>query len=113
VFVFFYQYNLWLLEPEILTLRRGMWEKVSSRQHKPLKIFPFGSSTDEVMIYGTVDYGLKDGRQASVDWAARAHLVKEDDAVKMDSYQVYLVSSSDFLVSRDIHGKSIICIGEQ
>lgn len=70
-----------------------MWEKVSSRAHKPVKIFPFGSGTDEAMLYGTVDYGLKDGRKNSVDWAARAHLVKENDAVKMDFYQVYLVSA--------------------
>lgn len=69
-----------------------MWEKVASRKHQPLKIFPFGSSSDEVMLYGNVDYVLKDGKQASVPWAARAHLVKEGGAVKMDFYQVYLVS---------------------
>lgn len=69
-----------------------MWEKVSSRCHKPLKIFPFGPNGDEVMLYGTVDYGLKDGKNASVDWAARAHLVQEEGTVKMDFYQVYLVS---------------------
>jgi len=49
------------------------------------------------MLYGTVDYDLKDGRQNSVDWAAHAHLVKEGDAVKMDFYQVYLVSSFQML----------------
>ncbi|KAL1305560.1 hypothetical protein AAFC00_007166 [Neodothiora populina] len=75
---------------EILGVRKGMWEKVSSRNHKPIKIFPFGSGADEVMLYGTVDYVLKDGKKASVDWSARAHLVKEGGAVKMDFYQVYL-----------------------
>lgn len=69
-----------------------MWEKVSSRRHIPIKIFPFGSNTDEIMLYGTVDYVMKDERHVSLDWAARAHLVKEDDVVKMDFYQVYLVS---------------------
>lgn len=70
-----------------------MWEKVSSRRHNPVKIFPFGAGADEVMLYGTVEYGLKDGKQASVEWAARAHLVKEEGGVvKMDFYQVYLVS---------------------
>lgn len=68
-----------------------MWEKVASRHHKPLKVFPYGSKSNEVMLFGTVHYGLKDGRKASVDWAARARLVKENDAVKMDFYQVYLV----------------------
>lgn len=72
-----------------------MWEKVSSRQHAPLKIFPAGAKgADEVMLYGTVAYTFKDGRQGSVDWAARANLVKEDGRVKMRYYQVYLVSYS-------------------
>lgn len=43
------------------------------------------------MLYGKVEYSLKDGREATVDWAARAHLVKHDGAVMMDFYQVYLV----------------------
>ena len=69
-----------------------MWEKVASRSHNPLKIFPFGEKSNEVMLYGTVDYDLKDGRKASIPWAARAHLTKEEGDVKMDFYQVYLVS---------------------
>jgi len=44
------------------------------------------------MIYGTVDYVLKDGRKSSIDWAARASLVKDGGVVKMEYYQVYLVS---------------------
>ena len=77
---------------EILSLRKAMWEKISSRAHKPLQIFPFGPNADEVMLYGTVKYGFKAGGESSKDWAARAHLVKEADGkVKMDFYQVYLV----------------------
>jgi len=80
---------------EILSLRKAMWEKVSSRAHAPLKIFPFGPNANEVMLYGTVKYGLKVGGESSKDWAARAHLVKEDDGnVKMSFYQVYLVRHS-------------------
>ncbi|KAH7382356.1 hypothetical protein BKA66DRAFT_441924 [Pyrenochaeta sp. MPI-SDFR-AT-0127] len=75
---------------EILALRKSMWEKVASRSHKAVKIFPFGSNSDEVMLYGTVKYGLKAGGDSGLDWAARAHLVKEDGRVKMDFYQVYL-----------------------
>ncbi|KAI4721090.1 hypothetical protein E4T48_02650 [Aureobasidium sp. EXF-10727] len=63
-------------------------KKVQGRE--ALKVFPFGPSSNEVMLYGTVEYGLKDGREATVDWAARAHLVKQDGAVMMDFYQVYL-----------------------
>lgn len=77
-------------------MRKGLWERVSVRKHYPLKIFPAGNNSDEVMLYGTVDYGLKAGGEAGLDWAARAHLVKEDGRVKMDYYQVYLVS---FLLS--------------
>jgi hypothetical protein len=69
-----------------------MWEKVASRKHKAIKIFPFGPNSNEVMLYGTVQYGLKSGGESGIEWAARAHLVKEDGRVKMDFYQVYLVS---------------------
>lgn len=67
-----------------------MWEKVATRKHKPIKVFPFGPNADEVMLYGTVDYGKKDGTSATVDWSARAHLLKDDSEMKMDFYQVYL-----------------------
>lgn len=46
------------------------------------------------MLHGTVKYGLKAGGEASVDWAAYARLVKEEGKVKMEFYQVYLVSRS-------------------
>ncbi len=69
-----------------------MWEKVASRKHKASRIFPFGSNSDEFMLYGTVQYGLKAGGESGLDWAARAHLVKDNGRVKMDFYQVYLVS---------------------
>ncbi|KAI4619280.1 uncharacterized protein J4E87_007530 [Alternaria ethzedia] len=59
------------------------------------EVFPFGPKSDEVMLYGTVKYGFKAGGEASKDWAARAHLVKEDGGkVKMNFYQVYLVRHS-------------------
>jgi hypothetical protein len=86
--------SLTLQTTEILAMRKAMWEKVSSRSHNPIKIFPFGSYSDEVMLHGTVKYGLKSGGESGLDWAARAHLVKVDGKVKMDFYQVYLVSRS-------------------
>ncbi|KAF1816407.1 hypothetical protein P152DRAFT_454676 [Eremomyces bilateralis CBS 781.70] len=80
---------------EIQTFRQGMWEKIGSRHHKAAKLFPYGSNASEAMLYGTVDYVLKDGQEINgVEWAARAHLVKEGDAVKMDFYQVYLDSAA-------------------
>lgn len=74
-----------------------MWEKVASRKHKAIKIFPFGADSDEVMLYGTVKYGLKVGGESGLDWAARAHLVREEGYVKMDFYQVYLVSFASLM----------------
>jgi len=75
---------------EILQIRKGMWEKVASRLHRPIKIFPFGEGADEVMLYGTVAYTLKDGRKADVEWGARANMVKDGGKWKMGFYQVYL-----------------------
>ncbi|KAI9658893.1 MAG: hypothetical protein M1821_001853 [Bathelium mastoideum] len=75
---------------EIIEMRKGMWEKIASRKHAPRRIYPFGPGAHEVMLYGGVDFVMKDGKQASVDWAARAHLVKAEQAVKMDFYQVFL-----------------------
>ncbi|UPX12900.1 uncharacterized protein EKO05_0003433 [Ascochyta rabiei] len=75
---------------EILALRKGMWEKVASRKHKAIKIFPFGPNSNEAMLYGTVQYGLKAGGESGLEWAARAHLVRDAGKVKMDFYQVYL-----------------------
>ena len=45
-----------------------MWAAVSSRLHRPLRIFPFGRDADEVMLYGSVHYTLKDGREADVSF---------------------------------------------
>lgn len=77
-----------------------MWEKVASRKHKAVKIFPFGPNSDECMLYGTVQYGLKAGGESGVDWAARAHLVKDGGKVKMDFYQVYLVSAHYLILTK-------------
>lgn len=77
---------------EILKMRQGMWEKVAKRSHFPKKIYAFDA--DEVMLCGSVDYTLKDGKSTSVDWAAKAHFAQEDGQLKMDCYQVYLVSNS-------------------
>jgi hypothetical protein len=53
---------------EILQIRKGMWAVVASRLHTPIKIFPFGSGSEEVMLYGTVAYTLKDGKKANVSF---------------------------------------------
>ena len=72
-----------------------MWEKVSSRRHVAEKIFPFGENSNEVMLRGTVKYGLKAGGESGLDWGAYARLTKVDGEVKFEFYQVYLVSYED------------------
>jgi len=78
---------------EIIAMRNAMWEKVSTRSHKPSKVFPFGPNAEEVMLFGTVEFTFKEGGGSAVDWAARAKLVQEGGKVKMGFYQVYMVSA--------------------
>ncbi|KAI1845949.1 hypothetical protein JX265_011155 [Neoarthrinium moseri] len=77
---------------EITDLRLGMWTAVSQRKHTVEKVFPFGNNSHEVMLYGTVEYELKAGGKANVEWGGRAELVKsnEDGKFRMQFYQVYL-----------------------
>jgi hypothetical protein len=77
----------------IIEMRHGMWEKVASRSHKPSMIYTFVKGGDDVMLHGTVDYELKDGKRAEgIEWAARARFGAEEGGLKMVFYQVYLVS---------------------
>jgi hypothetical protein len=68
-----------------------MWNHVSNRTHQVSKVFPFGLNANEFMLYGIVAYTMKNSKTLSVDWAARAHLVRLSETFKMDFYQVYLV----------------------
>ncbi|KAJ8610741.1 hypothetical protein MRB53_038383 [Persea americana] len=58
----------------------------------PLQIYAFGHESNDVMLFGTVDYELKDGRKTRADWGARAQFANEDGELKMQFYQVYLAS---------------------
>jgi hypothetical protein len=83
----------------ILELRKGLWSgPVKTRKHHVNKIFPFDGpgkeGSAEVMLYGWVEYGLKNGKDLTVNWSARAVMVEDKDGVeglKMGFYQVYLV----------------------
>jgi len=70
-----------------------MWQKVASRTHNPIKIFPAGPRATDLMLYGTVEYTFKEGGEGGVPWAARAELVKTEHGYKMSFYQVYLDSA--------------------
>ncbi|KAH7262809.1 hypothetical protein BKA59DRAFT_540344 [Fusarium tricinctum] len=76
---------------EITTLRQGMWDAVASRKHTLQKVYPFGSGSDEVMLYGSVALELKNGGSADIEWAGRAELDKSADGkYRLKFYQVYL-----------------------
>lgn len=79
-------------KPDILTMRKGMWDAVTSRLHTVYKVFPYGEGATELMLYGRVQYGMKDGREVGLDWAGRAEMVQDKGEWKFLFYQVYLVS---------------------
>ncbi|KAL4911259.1 hypothetical protein BDW74DRAFT_172727 [Aspergillus multicolor] len=79
---------------EIRTLRHGLWTHVASRKHTPTKVF-FGGE-DELMLYGTVEYVLKNnpnGEPTEVQWAGRV-VFDFGEGVRMRFYQVYLDPSA-------------------
>lgn len=84
---------------EILEIRKGLWSgPVKTRKHSLHKIFPFGDNSNELMLYGNVEYVLKNGKELSVDWAGRALIAKGDPKkLRMAFYQVYLVSQPESL----------------
>jgi len=87
---------------DILALRHGLWTgPVKTRRHRLEKIFPFGSDSREVMVYGTVDYGLTNGRHVTVDWAGRAVMTEYEGALRMAFYQVYLDSAAVANAAKD------------
>ena len=88
-------------------MRHGMWEKVAKRSHKPQQLYSFGTGSDDIMLFGTVDYVLKDGKGTTVEWAARAHFSKAEGELKMDYYQVYLVCHSEL----PLHTHAYPCLG--
>jgi len=51
---------------DILEFRKGMWAAVAGRLHTAVRIYPFGSGSSEVMLYGTVEYTFKDGKKVTV-----------------------------------------------
>jgi hypothetical protein len=70
---------------------------VASRHHILTDKYPKDDS--DMMLMGTVDYGLKNGRKVKCEWAGRMYL-KEG---KISFYQVYL-DSTPLLVAQ---GKTI------
>ncbi|KAI5792826.1 hypothetical protein FPQ18DRAFT_408583 [Pyronema domesticum] len=77
---------------QIRTVREGMWAAVSSRHHVVTQTYPSSSSEeDAVMMFGYVDYTLKNGKSLSTEWASR--MVFDESGEKMKFYQVWLDAS--------------------
>ncbi|KAI8634741.1 hypothetical protein F5Y19DRAFT_409872 [Xylariaceae sp. FL1651] len=86
---------------EIHELRKGMWEKIKSRKHKPDKVFPASFEpaaahqpepewSFEYMLSGSLDLQMKTGEKAVAQWAGRAVLRETDGRLRYAFYQVYL-----------------------
>ena len=72
-------------------MRGAMWAAVSTRKHVLLHVATFGDSEDDLMLQGTVEYGLPGTpKKLTCEWAARMQFTK---AGKSTHYQVWLDSS--------------------
>lgn len=81
----------------ILEFREAGWEKVATRKHVVQGVYLGEKGEHEVMLYGYVDYGFKDGSEKKgVEWAARMELTpdaQDQGKLKLHFYQVYIVSA--------------------
>ncbi|KAI5816934.1 hypothetical protein BZA77DRAFT_45873 [Pyronema omphalodes] len=79
---------------QIRIVREGMWAAVSSRHHVVAQTYPSSSSSseeDSVMMFGHVDYTLKNGKSLTTEWASR--MVFDETEEKLRFYQVWLDAS--------------------
>lgn len=64
------------------------------RKHHLHRIYPFGAKdANDVMLHGSVDYVLHNGKDVKVDWAGHAQLEDVEGKLRMRFYQVYLDSA--------------------
>ncbi|KAJ9115947.1 hypothetical protein QFC22_005090 [Naganishia vaughanmartiniae] len=87
-----------------IQFREQGWEKVETREHVVLDVYPKrqddGKEDEfELMLRGTVDYGLKDGGKGHAEWAGHMVLqyLKEQGGYKIAFYQVW-IPSFDYLL---------------
>jgi hypothetical protein len=82
-----------------IQFREEGWEKVATREHVVLDVFPKqgGEKEDvELMLHGAVRYGMKDGSEGKADWAGHMKLkwLEDEGGYKLAFYQVWIVSCS-------------------
>ncbi|GJN89423.1 hypothetical protein Rhopal_002403-T1 [Rhodotorula paludigena] len=90
-----------LFQP-VRKIRENMWGGVQTRRHQPHAVFvqdaAGGDGNDDgarqLMLHGTVDYGLRNGKTVdAVGWAALVVFADSDGTsgeLKMQRYQVWL-----------------------
>ncbi|KAJ9094335.1 hypothetical protein QFC20_006903 [Naganishia adeliensis] len=90
----------------VLSFREGGWEKVREREHVVLDVFARPDAREgedtELMIRGTVEYGMKDGSAGHADWAGFMKLrwLEEEGGYKLAFYQVWiLINQNTFALS--------------
>jgi hypothetical protein len=85
-----------------------MWTAVESRHHVVSKVYP-AKNEDELMLFGTVDYGLRSGRTVKSEWAGR--MIFEGE--KLGFYQVWIDVSPVLVatgkkIESDVEGNMVI-----
>ena len=70
------------------------WAPVAVRKHSVYDVFVNPDKKDEFMLYGLVEYKLKDGSDGKADWGGRMVFddVTKVQGLQMKSYTVWIVS---------------------
>jgi len=73
----------------IRKLRSSMWSVIATRHHRPMGVYVLDAEAREVMVYGDLDLGLKNGERVYIQWSGRIVFGPGPD-LKMSFYQVYM-----------------------
>lgn len=74
---------------------------IKTRCHKLSRVYVFDSKATDLLITGTVDQGLVNGKSVAGEWVARICLKQAGgDNLKIESHQVWAVCCIPFLSPR-------------
>ncbi|KAK4057769.1 hypothetical protein OIO90_000988 [Microbotryomycetes sp. JL221] len=74
--------------------RQGSWQGIATRKHVVHQVYTIDDECSQVMIHGTVSWGLENGKSVdNVGWAARMVFASEGSALKMSKYHVWVDAS--------------------
>ncbi|KAK4046296.1 hypothetical protein OIV83_006170 [Microbotryomycetes sp. JL201] len=69
--------------------RINSWKGIATRDHTAKQVFTIDQECSQVMIDGTLTYGLENGKSISVDWAAKMVFATGTQQLRMKEYQVW------------------------